>query len=421
MQRTALRAAADAERSVARAAGGWRRVVPTSSGVDRWQEGRGTCAGHRWPAGCRRAPWERGAVPQALGASPTEQRTGADRANGGFSPCGCRPWRGGSPRALGSARRVSCGRRALGVPGFPHRQWQGHVPSSPRRVRACIALPSAAAGGVGVACSAVSQARPPVPVRAGGDAPVQHTRRHGRAMRPARGRVHRVQAPSDRADRACGWCHPVREPSVSVTGWSWLVAVPPAATGARQHGAPETASAPTGHARASVVGRRAICRTAGRRRGGRWWPFRVRRRRTPRRVWLPCAGGAHAARLGGHGPRRRRASGEARHRPNRRTPAPGHRWGARGSPLQRSAPPPGVLLAWAGGRAVRVRGGVVQAGGLRTSRDGAGPEAGAQRGPTTHWSRPRQGQPVPEAHRSWRGGSPRAFGCVPSSLKAKGQ
>ena len=61
---------------------------------------------------------------------------------------------------------------------------------------------------------------------------------------------------------------------------------------------------------------------------------------------------------------------------------------------------------------MRVRGGVVQAGGLRTSRDGAGPEAGAQRGPTTHWSRPRQGQPVPEAHRSGRGGSPQALGSA---------
>ena len=42
-------------------------------------------------------------------------------------------------------------------------------------------------------------------------------------------------------------------------------------------------------------------------------------------------------------------------------------------------------------------------------RTRAGEGAGARRGRTTHWSRPRQGQPVLQVHRPWRGGSPPAL------------
>jgi hypothetical protein len=51
--------------------------------------------------GWRRAPWVRGAVAQAARPTPTEQRTGADRAKGSVVACGHPPWRGGSPLALG--------------------------------------------------------------------------------------------------------------------------------------------------------------------------------------------------------------------------------------------------------------------------------------------------------------------------------
>ena len=64
--------------SVARAAGGGRGVVPTSGGVERRLEGRGARAGCRRRAGLRRAPWDRGGVPQASRATPTEPRTEAD-------------------------------------------------------------------------------------------------------------------------------------------------------------------------------------------------------------------------------------------------------------------------------------------------------------------------------------------------------
>jgi hypothetical protein len=59
--------------------GGRRRLVPTSSGMGRWREGRRTRAGRRWHAGRRRAPWDRGRVARAEHSTPTEQRTGADR------------------------------------------------------------------------------------------------------------------------------------------------------------------------------------------------------------------------------------------------------------------------------------------------------------------------------------------------------
>ena len=71
-------AAAHRQRSVARAAGGGWRVGPTSDGVGRRLEGRGTPAGRQWQAGLRRAPWERGRVARAGALPPTEQRTGAD-------------------------------------------------------------------------------------------------------------------------------------------------------------------------------------------------------------------------------------------------------------------------------------------------------------------------------------------------------
>ena len=59
-----LGAAAHRERSVARAAGSGRRIVPTSSRVARRLEGLRTRAGCRGHAGRRRAPWERDPVPR---------------------------------------------------------------------------------------------------------------------------------------------------------------------------------------------------------------------------------------------------------------------------------------------------------------------------------------------------------------------
>jgi len=94
-------------------------VVPTRSGVARRREGHGARAGRRWHAEFRRAPWEWGAVPRARRAPPTEQRTGADRANGSFYPCG-------SPYM---ARRLTAGVR------WPARRGAGRrlVPQNQRR------------------------------------------------------------------------------------------------------------------------------------------------------------------------------------------------------------------------------------------------------------------------------------------------
>jgi hypothetical protein len=105
----------------------WRGGSPLAFGGPRgwWsaeggthEERCGSAAGGAWRS-CQasrqaevcRAPWVRGAVPRARRAPPTEQRTGADRANGSCVACGGRPWRGGSPRAFGSAwRRSEAGR-----------------------------------------------------------------------------------------------------------------------------------------------------------------------------------------------------------------------------------------------------------------------------------------------------------------------
>jgi hypothetical protein len=99
--------APEARRWVARAAGGWRGAVPPRGGVGRGWERSGTRAGRPWRAELRGAPWARGGGVQAGRPRPTQLRTGADRAQGGLYPGGCRPRRGGSPRAFGTARRRS--------------------------------------------------------------------------------------------------------------------------------------------------------------------------------------------------------------------------------------------------------------------------------------------------------------------------
>ena len=83
--------------------GGWRRGVPMRSGVARRLARHSTRDGRLGHAGRRRAPWERGASPGQGVLTPTEQRTGADRATGGLSPAAVRTWRGGSLRALGAS------------------------------------------------------------------------------------------------------------------------------------------------------------------------------------------------------------------------------------------------------------------------------------------------------------------------------
>ena len=125
--------------------GGWRRVVATRSGVARWLAGQGARAGRRWPAGCRRAPWEWGAVSRARRAPPTEQRTGADRANGSLYSCG-------SPSM---ARRLTASVRwptRLGVAeGSTHEERGGAVAGgtwrSGRVSEACGAPPGALGAG----------------------------------------------------------------------------------------------------------------------------------------------------------------------------------------------------------------------------------------------------------------------------------
>jgi len=52
-------------------------------------------------------------VDSVLARTWAEQRSGADRANGGLVACGCHPGRGGSPPAL--ERHSSSGRIIMGV------------------------------------------------------------------------------------------------------------------------------------------------------------------------------------------------------------------------------------------------------------------------------------------------------------------
>jgi hypothetical protein len=194
-----------------------------------------------------------------------------------------------------------------------------------------------------------------------GDTPGRHAVRHGRGACLARGLVSLVPAPDDRADLSCDrerpWRWPRRvRPGVALAGdrpigGHWR-------TPARRPGGGRCSPS---HAVASGV--------------GRWWASRVRRRYGPASPGgvshMRRERGARAARLWGMEPASPPCvGGEA---PSRLLPACVR-----------------VSLACARGRAVRVRGGGVQAGCRGASWDGAGPEAGAQRGPTTHWSRPRQ-------------------------------
>jgi len=228
-----------------------------------------------------------------------------------------------------------------------------------------------------VACSAVSQALTPWPVRAMrlGDGPGLHAVRHGRVACPARGLAHGVPAPYDRADLACAGVARGGGPGVSVTVWPCRVTVPPAVRGTRQQGAPEVAAAPTST-------RWRLARVAGlhpawwaEARGRCWWTSRVRRRcpvqRRPVGVSHLRRGRPRSASVG-HVDRVTAVRRGARHRPDRFTPAPVCRWRA-----QKAGP-----CVWA---EVACRG-----GSLGISRDVADPEAGVQRGPTKHWSRPRQ-------------------------------
>src|SRR5207247_9619078 len=77
------------------------------------------------------------------------------------------------------------------------------------------------------------------PCHAVGDTPGRPAVRHGRGASPARGRAHRGPAPDDRADLACGGARPWRWPRRVRHGVALAGDVPPAGTGARQHGAPE--------------------------------------------------------------------------------------------------------------------------------------------------------------------------------------
>jgi hypothetical protein len=107
-------AAAHRERSVARAAGGRRDVIPTSVGVwvvqGVWHPGRASVA-------CGR-PGTGPLCPRHHALPPTEQRTGADRPQRPLFPVRVSvPGGGSSPRALGAApvrarEEASTGRRS---------------------------------------------------------------------------------------------------------------------------------------------------------------------------------------------------------------------------------------------------------------------------------------------------------------------
>ena len=70
----------------------------------------------------------------------------------------------------------------------------------------------------------------------------------------------------------------------------------------------------------------------------------------------------------------------------------------------------GVEVAGRGGRALGWWPGSASAAGAVSEGTGRR-DTWARRGRTTHWSRPRQWQSVLQAHRPWRGGSPRALGA----------
>jgi len=134
------------------------------------------------------------------------------------------------------------------------------------RGESVVACRSHAPRRAGVACSAGAQARTPWPVRAMrlGGTPLGGmpcTTGVWRALhegwRTASWRRTTAQtAPAAGVARGGG-------PGGSVAGWPWRVTVPPAVTGARQHGAPEVAAALPVHAVASGAGRRAAPRTVG--------------------------------------------------------------------------------------------------------------------------------------------------------------
>jgi len=228
-----------------------------------------------------------------------------------------------------------------------------------------------------------------------GDAPGRHAVRHGRVACPARGLAHRVLAPYDRADLTCGWGRLWRWPGLSVTAWPCRVTVPPAVTGARQQGAPAwpLRPRPRGGVWHGSPGR---TQHGEREPGARgWWTSHVRRRcpvqRHPVGVSHMRRGcGARAVRLWGMWTASPPCvGGAAPYRPfsacaRVSLACPG---GSRGS-----AAPPRQACRWRAleaGLCVCAEVACRQ-GSLGTSQDVAGPEAGAQRGPTKQWSRPRQ-------------------------------
>jgi len=274
------------------------------------------------------------------------------------------------------------------VPGFPHRQWQGRLPSSPRRVCGRVSSPNAAAQRAGVACAAGSPARPlcpSVPCRCR-DAPGRSAMCHGRAECPAPGRAHGgVPAPYDCADLAGGCGGPWWGPGMAVAVGPCLGAVPPAVTGARQHGAPEVAAARTVQAGASGACRRTAPRTAGGARSA------------PRVAHPPPQTVPGAAWPGGCGPRAQRARADAVRLGAPWTASPPCVRGGGTSPtvsrlrpcvagVHRGPPPcratpPRAALACAGGRVVRVRGGVWQAGAVWGQAERGRPGGGGAAGP----------------------------------------
>src|SRR5262249_5920521 len=114
-----LPGAAEAQRSVARAAGGERGIVPTSGSGARRLEGRMTCAARRWYAGGRRAPWGRDTVPRRGPLPPPNQalEPTAPRAACASSPSSVarRLTASVRPQTLVIEEEHTMQRRALGV------------------------------------------------------------------------------------------------------------------------------------------------------------------------------------------------------------------------------------------------------------------------------------------------------------------
>jgi len=241
-----------------------------------------------------------------------------------------------------------------------------------------------AARRAGVACSAGSQVRTRgLSMRCGGRTPLGACR----APRACGVPCPRVGPPRPGAGRPRS---PRRRLGAPVAGaqacpsrWGPVVTVLPAVPGPRQHGAPEAVAARTVHGGASGAG----CRAAPSQRGPRarrWWPA-PRPRRCP--VRHRPAGVSHVRRGWGAHAARRWATWTASPpcvgggAPSRPSHACVRASLACTGGSRRSATPPSVFLACAGGCVVPVRGGVGQAGAAWSQSGRGRPGDGGAAGP----------------------------------------